>query len=1118
MVSGYTASILPSMSSNKICPVSGVGPRRENSSWYNLRDRDVWIKAGANGKRLRDVLDKSLEQDPKRAVQEIEKLWKKHGGNPPFTVCKAIALHRLDPVSSRVARTCQELVESVPITAELDEFTFHCMVHYFVHEVADYAGLHNFLQKVLAVKKTGVPFLEGILTQYMRNHNPKEIQKVALELCKADPQNADKHYNMAVFSLIMQSFDCAEPARRKVILSLAFRTLDRRFPRPTQETAVKLWCLYEMKDLALYKQYFDLIFEPTALLGEEAMRVFDYLTWYCRLLVMDGQDLDKVDSIMAILSENYRADAAVDILARRHLFDMRTGLGDGLDTEEFVRNLNETINTALDALSSYFPSPGLRHLARLEYFRILLLDPTPYLEFDTKELLDAAIKIVKMKATIWIRDLLVECCTGWIKRTSLYRDLQPYLPLLSVATLKDFTDRIAKATAMAGLSLYDDPPDSLKSVEMVIAHQNLLILDWSFRHSIQTAAPSAENEMLLITKLFEYRLYANEQAPFAVADAPPDMVQLGDNYAILIIYRLFELYRITEDWTFLTDAIVPLEALVRKPKPHNHPAFRLLLIHLYLRCGAIQLAYNHFNGLDIKSLQLNHLGYLMVPSSLVCVLPPQDVYVPDMVVRHYTHSVFEAFESQMALIANQEYFRLIGMEELKHGLKYSSMALMGQFCRLWHLPFYRFVSDVEARSWLLDLDRYLGSVPNMLRMWRDESDREQLMGWDVAFEGTRQSRTESREREEKAWIEVVRAEMVAYLSCVALAATYGRYNPLDSSRPLKDQFLDHVPANQLDSIVEAPAELNKALSEYFDVCKTAMTLPNSEKDLMDHITTSFGLPLREYLSLGCHAVLLRLCHLVLAVDRVVATHLVQFDGTPAYGTADGVNVNDTDKAVGDGDGAVKVEMKLFGEALGTTEISFKLQQMSAEILETFDGAKPEDLGRFKNLLIKLSLFTHVARCIVWVVQCLKGSLVALCSHNEARGKASSKSGDMKKLLDDWCGEFCAFLEMLGDPLEKLCKRLEEMISGPIDVLGTQFARNMRTRPPLGRFEPPDATLDDVAVQTQERMANSYRASLEEISVKLRDSVAVIRHCWEDLDTTVHAKAAKSKAKNAAAKS
>lgn len=83
--------------------------------------------------------DKLLEQDPKRALQEIEKLIKKHGSSPPFSACKAIALHRLDSFGRdvRVGKTCLDLIDGIPVNAESDDFTVQCVIHYYQHETAD---------------------------------------------------------------------------------------------------------------------------------------------------------------------------------------------------------------------------------------------------------------------------------------------------------------------------------------------------------------------------------------------------------------------------------------------------------------------------------------------------------------------------------------------------------------------------------------------------------------------------------------------------------------------------------------------------------------------------------------------------------------------------------------------------------------------------------------------------------------------------------------------------------------------------------------------------------------------------------------------------------------------
>ena len=136
-------------------PVAGLGPRRENHSWNSCRD--AWPKAGVNGRRLKNVLGRFipsarlsfvvhieklflaelLEPEPKRAMQETDRLIKKFGTAPPFLACKAVALIRYDSGNPRALRTCEDMIDSITETAEIDELTILLVVHFYQHQTGD---------------------------------------------------------------------------------------------------------------------------------------------------------------------------------------------------------------------------------------------------------------------------------------------------------------------------------------------------------------------------------------------------------------------------------------------------------------------------------------------------------------------------------------------------------------------------------------------------------------------------------------------------------------------------------------------------------------------------------------------------------------------------------------------------------------------------------------------------------------------------------------------------------------------------------------------------------------------------------------------------------------------
>lgn len=61
----------------------------------------------------------------------------------------------------------------------------------------------------------------------------------------------------------------------------------------------------------------------------------------------------------------------------------------------------------------------------------------------------------------------------------------------------------------------------------------------------------------------------------------------------------------------------------------------------------------------------------------------------ESLLRFFTSTIFECYESQMQSIGKEEYFILIDLENLKKDLKYSSAAVQATYSHLWSIPFRR---------------------------------------------------------------------------------------------------------------------------------------------------------------------------------------------------------------------------------------------------------------------------------------------------------------------------------------------------------------------------------------------------------------------------------------------
>eukprot|EP00118_Oscarella_pearsei_P018215 m.185823 g.185823 ORF g.185823 m.185823 type:complete len:154 (+) comp39337_c0_seq67:1488-1949(+) len=84
-----------------------------------------------------------------------------------------------------------------------------------------------------------------------------------------------------------------------------------------------------------------------------------------------------------------------------------------------------------------------------------------------------------------------------------------------------------------------------------------------------------------------------------------------DTYAQLAVHVLANLYEETGENIYLWESIHLLENIVRKGC--TNAQLKLLLVKLYCHFGAFDPCCDIYKTLDIRSIQLDSLGYLFIP-------------------------------------------------------------------------------------------------------------------------------------------------------------------------------------------------------------------------------------------------------------------------------------------------------------------------------------------------------------------------------------------------------------------------------------------------------------------------------------------------------------------------
>ncbi|GAV03807.1 hypothetical protein RvY_14186 [Ramazzottius varieornatus] len=1094
----------------KLYPVAGLGSRRENQSWNSIRD--AWPKAGISGRRLKNVLD-LLEPEPKRAMQETDKLIKKFGAAPPFLACKALALVRHDPGNPRTLRTCENIIDSIPENAEIDELTILVVVHLYQHQTADFFRIHHFLQKALIACKGNGDAMELILTCYFRHHQPKEMQKIAMSLARLDQNNPNIHYQMAITSLILQALDGMEASKRNVTLGLAYRTLDKRFPNVTNhpnQAALKIWLLTETNQeldtcLALLKSL-------DSMNGQERGGVFwdDHYVEILRRFVVkklvEGSRLDEAEKILLMMAENgclvgEMLELLVDIKVQ-HFFTCISShtSSDSLNIREHMTKVVESLGVV-----SKMYSQRMWTIASLHFYKRLMLHT-----FDAKFPADFAAKVTE-SARDGLTDALLEYFGNAGDKPSFYLDIKSFLLVIPPGYSIKLLNRVALTSSTASISL-DDKSQVLTSVSAVIKHQSALILSWALRHDL---APSDRNLIPVpdVKDLLALRAYSFEADELSRGQAG-DMVRLGDAYATLAVYQQFDLFKKDQDWRHLLQAISLCECLLAKPRHLCNPTFRLLLIHLYLRSGAVNVAYEHFRQLDIKALQLNHLSYLLLGPLMVCGAGDAALDLADDMVRFFTNCIFETFEFQQQSISREDFFNVVELELMKKDLKYSSSYMKAAYGRLWVLPLRRPVNDVECRWWLLDLERYFGSAALSIDQTdfadcKEPSDYNVLPSWDVAYERTEEERNKRSGRQESTWLHVRRWQMTLYCDALTMAAMYSRYNPFAREHvPLKEALRDHVPVSQLEIALEGPNSVMRTSDAFFEVCKAAKTALPEVTEALAHLTSqSHPHSLPVFLKLGCHALCFRMGQLVCLVDRVISTAVQASHATPTFPVENPERSAKTAEesselppevlsTLHNGESPASSSRSL-ANAFHSVEIPMKLQQMVDDIFEVFKTDDEKTVcWRYRDLLLSVSLLLQVVRCSLWIIQTLKTSFFTLHLHNQERrdkkGKIPPEVTEFRKSLEEWLEDFSTFVEHVSQPLKTLAANLEEVIA---PLSSTDYLDMAGVEVNAGEFplchDEYSTPMEEVLKHVKKDICDSWKHSAVQLLTLTNESLALL---------------------------
>ncbi|KAK7505933.1 hypothetical protein BaRGS_00002655, partial [Batillaria attramentaria] len=516
-----------------------------------------------NERRLRPIYDCLDNGNNKKAIQEADKVLKKQKDFQCAKVLKALALLRLGR-QDESAVLLQEVHSQHPI----DDATLQAMSICYreVHKLEAIADMYENAHKA---RPDNEEVLSSLFMAHVRLGSYKKQQQTAMALHKLRPQK-NPYYFWAVMSSVMQAHSSPDPKLAKTMyLPLAERMTKKYMDEGKIEAEAEV-LLYLMV-LELQEKWQDAVDLLEGPLGERVvselnMRSIRLADLHCKLKNWDkGNVLYK-----KLLKENpdqwqfwlCYLNTVFQLIDSGFTPSTESGAGEGNEADKVDCTLEDAMEFINEQIKGCQDGPLLRgpYLAQMELVRILQERKSELLKIagPPSELFQQYFDLFGSKP----------CCA---------MDLKPYICLLKPEELHTLIDKFSKS-----LKLTTDNGSPVFANDAKHLCQHVTVLQLSRHAGIFT---SMSEEDLLHTSR-DYILRYRKALEFGKDLLPTDSRE-----------------------RYLWQAVVQLELAVRR-SPANFQ-FKLILMRLYAEMGAFGPCPALWNGMDMKHIMNDSLGYFI---------------------------------------------------------------------------------------------------------------------------------------------------------------------------------------------------------------------------------------------------------------------------------------------------------------------------------------------------------------------------------------------------------------------------------------------------------------------------------------------------------------------------
>ncbi|KFM68081.1 N-alpha-acetyltransferase 25, NatB auxiliary subunit, partial [Stegodyphus mimosarum] len=550
------------------------------------------VDSGVNERRLRPIYDCLDNGNNKKALQEADKLLKKQKDFLCAKALKALALIRLGRQDEAVG-TLQE----VHVEDPTDDPTLQAMTICY-RELHKPQLIADAYERATKKDPQNEELLSHLFMSHVRNGDYKKQQQTAVALYKLKPKNP--YYFWAIMSIVMQANVAEEKLAKQMLLPLAER-MTEKFVKENKleaEAEVQLYLMI-LEQQEKYEEAIEVLDGPLreklspyqdVLHRRKAEFLIKLQRWpeankAFKKLILGNPDqwsyyVEYFKSVYNLIESNWQPDEnSIDTPEGCVDYNFQMAI-------DFVAALVEEQNGTRDGRKLRGP-----YLAQIELLNELLKRNDPL-----------ANKIGSMV------EILASFYEQFGSKPSCFVDLSHVISTMALKEedIKMLLDKI-KASLVAENSTEDITlPKDLKQMNRHLCYSRLCHYfgfqeDWNQHQQLTYAHELIERYHHGLQ--FGSDLLSTENQP-------------ADNYCLLAAHTLINIWKQTGDERLIAQVIVLLEQSL-KSTPANFQ-LKLLLLKMYNIIGAVGASYGMYESIDVKHIQQETLGYLIVEPLLCC--------------------------------------------------------------------------------------------------------------------------------------------------------------------------------------------------------------------------------------------------------------------------------------------------------------------------------------------------------------------------------------------------------------------------------------------------------------------------------------------------------------------